>query len=97
MFLALVLKEENPFPRVSHLLFFEQPRVTIFGIFFFEFVDILKNQPARGSLVVGISVLRALHHIFCFVSITLLGLLISFLIIVEINMIFTYLSDVMSN
>ena len=33
MFLVLVLKEENPFPRVSHLLFLEQPRVTIFEYF----------------------------------------------------------------
>ena len=97
MFLEEVLREKNTLPRVSHFSFLEQPRVTIFVYISFEFKYILKNQPARGSFTARIEVLRAFHHIFHFVSLTLIPLLISLLIIVDISIILTDLSFVMSS
>ena len=82
--------------KVSHLSFLEQSKVSILNVFSWILRHFLKDQPARGSLAVGIKVLRTLHQRFHFVSLTLILLTISFLIIVEIYMIWTYLSAVIN-
>ena len=74
------MSQKHSIPRVSHLTFLKQSKVTIFVYFFFGFENFLKNKLARGSFVVEIDVLRVLHHLFRFVSLTLTPFLISFLI-----------------